>query len=69
VQAGEAVTAPPVFAGGTVCIQAGGTGALDSASGKLLWRAGLGGAVQSTPVLTETGIYLAGMDGELYALE
>jgi outer membrane protein assembly factor BamB len=54
---------------GTVWIQAGSTLALDGASGKLLWRADLGGAVQSVPVLTETTVYLVGMDGEVYALE
>ena len=37
---GEVVTAPPVIGDGVVCIQAGGTFALDSATGKVVWRAG-----------------------------
>jgi outer membrane protein assembly factor BamB len=63
------VTAPPVIASGLVCIQAGGTQAFDIATGNLVWRAGLGGAVQSAPVLTGDAIYVATNDGEVYALE
>jgi len=52
-----------------VCIQAGGLVALDLVSGRVVWRAGLGGAVQSAPVLTGDVIYLVSLDGEVYALE
>src|SRR2546430_6803397 len=38
----RSVTAPPVLSENAVCIQAGGTAALDKATGKVLWRAGLG---------------------------
>jgi outer membrane protein assembly factor BamB len=68
-QAGEVVTAPPVFGQGVVCIQAAGLIALDIATGKMAWRAGLGGSVQSAPVLTGDVIYMTGLDGEVYALE
>jgi len=51
-----------------VCIQAGGTFALDMTSGKVLWTAGLAGAIQSVPVLAGDAIYLAGLSGEIYAL-
>ncbi len=63
------VTAPPVVGDGVVCIQAGGLVALDLVSGRVVWRAGLGGAVQSAPVLTGDVIYLVSLDGEVYALE
>jgi len=33
------------------------------------WRAGLGGSVQSAPVLSGDAMYVAGNDGEVYALE
>jgi outer membrane protein assembly factor BamB len=69
VQAGEAVTAPPVFAQGLVCVQAAGLLALDLATGKVMWRAGLGGALQAVPVITGGPIYIASLDGEVYALE
>jgi outer membrane protein assembly factor BamB len=52
-----------------VCIQAAGLIAFDVATGKMIWRAGLGGSVQSAPVLTGSNIYLTGLDGEVYALE
>jgi hypothetical protein len=39
------------------------------ASGKMLWRAGLGGSVQSVPVLTSDAMYVASLDGEVYALQ
>ena len=65
---GEVVTAPPVVGDGVVCVQAGGTFALDTANGKILWRAGLAGAIQSVPVLAGETIYLAGLSGEVYAL-
>ena len=63
------VTAPPVIGDGVICIQAGGLVALEIASGRVTWRAGLGGAVQSAPVLTGDAIYLTSLDGEVYALE
>jgi outer membrane protein assembly factor BamB len=63
------VTAPPVFSEGVVCIQCGGLMALDIASGKVVWRAGLGGSVQSVPVITGDAMYVASLDGEVYALE
>jgi outer membrane protein assembly factor BamB len=66
---GGVVTAPPVVAGEVVCIQAGGTFAFDLSSGKELWRAGLGGAVQSAPVLSEGVMYVVSLDGEVYALQ
>ncbi|HZR32877.1 MAG TPA: PQQ-binding-like beta-propeller repeat protein [Terriglobales bacterium] len=68
-QVGQVATAPPVFGDGFVCIQSGGTLALDAGSGRVLWRAGLGGSVQSVPVLTRDMIYLTSGDGEVYALE
>ncbi|MGH9552164.1 MAG: PQQ-binding-like beta-propeller repeat protein, partial [Terriglobales bacterium] len=68
-QASDVVTAPPVIAGGLVCIQAGGTHAFDIATGSVAWKAGLGGSVQSAPVLTGEAIYVATNDGEVYALE
>jgi outer membrane protein assembly factor BamB len=69
VQASEVVTGPPVIASGLVCIQAGGTQAFDIANGSVAWRAGLGGSVQSAPVLTGDAMYVASNDGEVYALE
>ena len=65
---GEVVTAPPMIGDGVVCIQAGGMFALDTSSGKILWRAGLAGAIQSVPVLAGETIYLASLSGEIYAL-
>jgi outer membrane protein assembly factor BamB len=53
---------------GVVCIQAGGTFALDASNGKILWRAGLAGAIQSVPVLAGETMYLASLSGEIYAL-
>ena len=49
--------------------QSGGTLALDIATGNVVWRAGLGGAVQSVPVLAGDVIYVASLNGEVYALE
>ncbi len=63
------VTAPPVIASGIVCIQAWGIHAVDIATGGIVWRAGLGGAVQSVPVLSGDVIYVGTNDGEVYALE
>jgi outer membrane protein assembly factor BamB len=51
-----------------VCIQAGSTFAFDCASGKLLWKAGLGGTLQSVPVLAGDTIYVTSLNGEIYAL-
>jgi outer membrane protein assembly factor BamB len=53
-----------------VCIQGfyGMTQAYDAGTGKPLWRANLGGSLQSTPVLTADAIYLATYPGVLYAL-
>jgi outer membrane protein assembly factor BamB len=65
---GEVVTAPPVIGDGMVCIQAGGTFALDFATGQIVWRAGLAGAIQSVPVLAGETIYLASLSGDVYAL-
>jgi outer membrane protein assembly factor BamB len=59
----------PVFEDDAVCIQAEGLAALDSASGTVLWRAALGGSLQSAPVLTPESIYLATLDEMVYALE
>jgi PQQ-like domain len=33
-----------------------------------VWRAALGTAIQSVPVLTGDGIYIASLSGEIYAL-
>jgi outer membrane protein assembly factor BamB len=63
------VTSPPVVGKGVVCIQAGGLVALDISSGKVLWRASLGRSLQSAPVLTGSTVYLAGIQGIVYALE
>jgi outer membrane protein assembly factor BamB len=41
---------------------------LDIASGKVVWRAALAGAIQSVPVLAGETIYLASLSGEVYAL-
>ena len=68
-QAGDVITSSPVISSGVVCIQSGETQAFDLASGRLIWEARLGGAVQAVPVLTKDVIYLAGNDGEVYALE
>jgi outer membrane protein assembly factor BamB len=65
---GEVVTASPVIANGVLCIQAGGLFALDPANGKIMWRAALGTSIQSVPVLTSDGIYIASLSGEIYAL-
>jgi outer membrane protein assembly factor BamB len=46
----------------------GGTQAFDIETGKRLWRANLGGSLQSTPVLTEDAVYLATYPGVVYAL-
>jgi outer membrane protein assembly factor BamB len=53
-----------------LCIQAfyGTTLACDVNSGKELWRANLGGSLQSTPIVTEDAVYLATYQGVLYAL-
>jgi hypothetical protein len=69
VQAGEILTGPPVIASNLICIQGPGTVAFELASGKLAWRAGLGGAVQSVPVITEQAMYVASLNGDIYALE
>ena len=45
------------------------THTFDIATGSVTWRAGLGGSVQSAPVLTGDAIYVATNDGEVYALE
>jgi outer membrane protein assembly factor BamB len=57
-----------VFSQGAICIQAAGLFAFDIVTGKTLWRAGLGGAVQSAPVLSGETIYISSLDGEVYAL-
>jgi len=42
--------------------------AFDAASGKELWRANLGGSLQSTPIVTEEAVYIATYPGVRYAL-
>jgi outer membrane protein assembly factor BamB len=42
---------------------------MNLSDGKVLWKANLGNSVQSAPVVTEDVVYLAGMEGEIYALE
>jgi outer membrane protein assembly factor BamB len=53
-----------------VCMQTfyGGTQAFDVSTGKRLWRANLGGSLQSTPILTDEAVYLATYPGVVYAL-
>jgi outer membrane protein assembly factor BamB len=50
-------------------VQSFGIMALEAATGKVIWRAGLGGSVQGAPVIRERVIYVAGNGGEVYALE
>ena len=65
---GQVITAPPVVSGSTIWIQSGIIHALTATDGKILWRAGLGDGAQSAPVVTEDGVYLASMQGDIYAL-
>ncbi len=53
-----------------VCIQSfyGSTQAYDSKTGEELWRANLGGSLQSTPIVTDEAVYLATYPGIVYAL-
>jgi outer membrane protein assembly factor BamB len=53
-----------------VCVQSfyGAAQAYDSTTGKQLWRANLGGSLQSTPVIANEAVYLATYPGVLYAL-
>jgi outer membrane protein assembly factor BamB len=46
----------------------GATQAYDAATGERLWRANLGGSLQSTPVVTDEAIFLATYPGVIYAL-
>jgi hypothetical protein len=64
------LTATPVAGETFVCIEAfyGGTQAFNVSTGERLWRANLGGSLQSTPILTEEAVYLATYPGVLYAL-
>ena len=62
------MTAPPVIGEDVVYIQAGITCALSRDTGDIVWKAELGGAIQSVPVLTTDMIYLASLSGEVYAL-
>ena len=66
---GEAITAPPVVSGSVIWLQAGITFAVNLPDGKVLWRAGMGNSLHSAPVVTNHAVYLAGMEGEVYALE
>ena len=50
-------------------MQVGDAQSCDIATGILACRAGLGGSVQSAPVLIGEAIYVATNDGEVYALE
>jgi outer membrane protein assembly factor BamB len=43
--------------------------ALETATGKVVWRAGLGFGVQNAPVIAGNRIYLTSHGGEVYALE
>jgi outer membrane protein assembly factor BamB len=58
-----------VVSGSVIWIQSGIIYAVNIADGKILWRAGLGGTVQGAPVVAEGVIYLASMEGDIYALE
>jgi outer membrane protein assembly factor BamB len=64
------ITAPPLAGDSMVCIQTfyGATQAFDVKTGERIWRASLGGSLQSTPILTEEAVYLATYPGVLYAL-
>ena len=66
----QQITAAPLAGPSFVCIQSygGTTLACDADSGKELWRASLGGSLQSTPALTDDAVYLATHPGVLYAL-
>src|SRR5262249_48749821 len=66
---GQVITAPPVISGSVAWIQAGFTFAVNLSDGRVLWKANLGNAVQSAPVVTKDVVYVAGMEGEIYALE
>jgi len=68
-RASDVITSPPVFGERVVCIQSGGTTAFDIATGNQVWRAGLGAAIQAVPVLAGDVIYVASLNGEVYALE
>jgi outer membrane protein assembly factor BamB len=64
------ITAAPLAGESVVCIQGfyGTTQAYDAKTGEELWRANLGGSLQSTPIVTEESVYLATYPGVLYAL-
>jgi outer membrane protein assembly factor BamB len=64
------ITAPPVAGGSMVYIQSfyGATQAYDANTGAELWRANLGGSLQSTPIVTDEAVYLATYPGVVYAL-
>jgi outer membrane protein assembly factor BamB len=66
---GQTITAPPVISGSVAWIQAGFSFAVNLSDGRVLWKANLGNSVQSAPVVTKDVVYLAGMEGEIYALE
>jgi outer membrane protein assembly factor BamB len=65
------ITAAPLAGPSFVCIQSysGTTLACEAETGKELWRARLGGSLQSTPALTDSTVYLATHPGVLYALQ
>jgi outer membrane protein assembly factor BamB len=66
----RAITAPPVAAGGMLCVQMfyGATQAYELEKGAELWRASLGGSLNSTPIISEGRLYLATYPGVVYAL-
>jgi eukaryotic-like serine/threonine-protein kinase len=63
------LTAPPLAGEAVVCMQTfyGSTVAFDANTGERLWRANLGGSLQSTPILTGDTVYLATYSGVIYA--
>jgi outer membrane protein assembly factor BamB len=66
----RAITAAPHASETVVCIQSfyGATQAYDATTGAELWRANLGGSLQSTPIITDEAVYLAAYSGVVYAL-
>jgi outer membrane protein assembly factor BamB len=69
VRAGEVITGPVVFGDSLIYLQSWGLQAHDAASGKMVWRAGLGGGVQNAPVIAGRTMYLTSGGGDVYALE
>ena len=65
---GEVVTAPAVIANGVVCIQAGGTFALDSTTGNVAGEPAWAGHSSPCPCSPATLCIWRAFSGEVYAL-